>query len=150
MREEKIFFRNQISFQGVLSSLSSALLECGKNKDLDERIIATWNANICSCAHRCELDSLIDVPFGVSTDDSMLVLGMIYIKQYGKISLIINQPKGLDGIAYRIPYDVTVLGIIFEDNTSQEKKNSVVMALHDILNHQVMNGWNILQREKRI
>ena len=140
MREEKIFFRNQISFQGVLSSLSSALSECEKNKDLDDRIIATWNANICSCAHRCEQDSLIDVPFGISTDDSMLVLGIIYIKQYGKISLIVNQSRELDVITYKMPYDITVLGIIFEDNTFQEKKNSVVMALHDILNHRVMNG----------
>ena len=140
MHEEKIFFKTRISFQRVLSFLSSELSECEKNEKLDDKVIATWNANICSCSHRCELSSYIDVPFGVRTDDSTLILGMFDIKKYGKISLIVNQPYKFDTISYKIPYDTTVLGVVFENDSLQEKENSVVMAMRDALHRQLMTA----------
>ena len=141
MHEEKIFFKNRISFQRVLSFLCSALSECAKNGKLDDSAIAAWNANICSCSHRCELSPYINVPFGVRTDDSTLILGMFDIKKYGKISLIVNQTCEFDTISYAIPYDTTVLGIVFENDPFQEKGNSVVMAMHDALHQQLMTAW---------
>ena len=141
MHEEKIFFKNRISFQRVLSFLYSALSECTKNEKLDDSVIAAWNANICSCSHRCELSSYVNVPFGVRTDDSMLILGLFDIKKYGKISLIVNQSCGFDTISYEIPCDTTVLGIVFENDPFQEKGNSVVMAMCDALHQQLMTAW---------
>ena len=138
MREEKIFFKERVSFQGVLSSLTSALTECQKNENLDATVIATWNANISSCSHRYELSSAIDFPFGIRTDDSKLILCIISIAKYGRISAIINQPREFNTLSYKMPYDTMILGLIFEDTGLEEKKDSVLMSIHEVLQQKMV------------
>jgi len=134
MIEEKIFFKKRVSFQKVLTLLANAVLDCRKNKNFDGRELAIWNANICSCSHRNEQSLSVEIPYGIETMDSLLVLGIINISNYGKISIIINQPRELNVVSYVMPYDTEILGILFEgDDYSQDSNKSVLSAMYNSL-----------------
>jgi hypothetical protein len=138
MREEIIYFKERVSFQGDLFSLTLALKECQKNENLDETVIATWNANISSCSHRYELSSAVEFPSGTKIDDFKMIVCIISIAKYGKISVIINHPRDCNTLSYKMSYDTTVLGLIFEDTGLEEKKDSVLMSLHKILQQKMI------------
>lgn len=138
MRVEKIYFKERVSFQEVLFSLVSALSECQKKENLNANVIATWNANISSCSHRYELSSAVEFPSGTKIDDFKMIVCIISIEKYGKISVIINQPRDFNTLSYKMPYDTTVLGLIFEDVGLEEKKDSVLMYLHEVLQQKMV------------
>lgn len=137
MWEEKIFFEKPVSFNGALESIVSAISDCEKTEKFDTNLIAMWNANICSCSHRSEMNSFIDIPFGIKTDGSQLHLCMINIIKCGKISLIINSPHGVNTFTYKMPYDENILGIKLENCEFEEKKQKFLVSMYESLRNQI-------------
>jgi hypothetical protein len=87
--------------------------------------------------HRCGCDSVIETPFGVKTDGSLLILCMIEILKYGKISIMVNYPSEKNIFSYRMPYNTGIVGILLE-NLSVGKKYSVIERISHSLKE-----WNM-------
>lgn len=137
MIEDKIFLKKRVSLDEILSFLEHIVTECKKDADFDKKELATWNANICSCLHRCGCDSVIETPFGVKTDGSLLILCMIEILKYGKISIMVNYPSEKNIFPYRMPYNTGIVGVLLE-NLSVGKKYSVIERISHSLKE-----WNM-------